>query len=83
MYLNKSRVGKRNQLDSKQRCTSRQPGWTGRPPAMRQRTIMEGSKVPLEGSGHLDEGKEDTDHTYRRHFKNLINLIHLTQKKDK
>ena len=44
---------------------------------------MEGSKVALEGSGHLDEGKEDTDHTYRRHFKNLINLIHLTQKKDK
>ena len=83
MYLNKSRVGKRSQLDSKQRCTSRQPVWTGRPPAMRQRTIMEGSKVALEGSGHLDEGKEDTDHTYRRHFKNLINLIHLTQKKDK
>ena len=53
MYLNRSRVGERNRLDSKQICTSRQPGWTGRPPAMKQRTVMEGSKVPLEAFGLL------------------------------
>ena len=82
MYLNRSKVGERNQLDSKQRCTSRQPGWTGRPPVMKQRTIMEGSKVPLDGSSYLDAGKEDTDQTCRTHFKNLINELNIFDREE-